>query len=76
MENNQDAPAKTRCCSTDPAHRGSKRRCAGKLLGTVIVLGLVAGVAFCAGTKFPQASTAPGAKLASQEIDKIPVLHP
>lgn len=76
MENNQDAPAKTRCCSTDPARRGSKRCCAGKLLGTVIVLGLVAGVAFCAGTKFPQASTAPGAKLASQEIDMTPVLHP
>ncbi|NSL56354.1 hypothetical protein [Uliginosibacterium aquaticum] len=76
METNQDTPAKKRCCGTDKAHRGSKLCCAGKLLGTVIVLALVAGVAFCAGTRFSQAGSAASAKLAAQEIDKIPVLRP
>ncbi len=78
MENNQDSSAKKSCCSTDRGRCGSGRCRAGKLLGALIVIGLVAGIAFCAGSKSAQAGTGSshGAKLAAQETDQIPTLRP
>lgn len=77
MENNQPAPAAKSCCKTEDSRCRSKRCCGAKLFGGVLVLALVAGIAFCAGSKQAQADNGkPGTKLAAQEVEQIPVLRP
>lgn len=80
MDKNTDSPESSKsCCSSDKSHCGGKRCCVGKALGALVVLGLVAGIAYCAGTRQAQASVGAlrGAALAAQlDQDKIPTLKP
>ena len=80
MDKNTDSQESSKsCCSTEKSRCGGKRCCVGKALGALVVLGLVAGLAFCAGTKHAQASVGAlrAASLATQmNQDNIPTLKP
>ncbi|MDP5238220.1 hypothetical protein Q9Q94_01690 [Uliginosibacterium sp. 31-16] len=78
MENNQDSSGKS-CCNSEKSRCGSKRCCVGKALGALVVLGLVASVAYCAGSRQASArvSAVPGTTLAAQaDQDNVPTLKP
>lgn len=80
MDKNADSQDSSKSyCSTEKSRCGGKRCCVGKALGALVVLGLVAGLAFCAGTRNAQARVGklPGAALAAQASqDNIPTLKP
>ncbi|GAB2898463.1 hypothetical protein GCM10027046_30400 [Uliginosibacterium flavum] len=80
MDKNTDSPESSKsCCNSDKSRCGGKRCCVGKALGALVVLGLVAGIAYCAGTRQAPSSVGklPGAALAAQASqDNIPTLKP
>jgi hypothetical protein len=73
----QDASPSKSCCSTDKSRCCGSRCCVGKALGALVILGLVAALAFCAGTRHApnKVGAVTGAALAAQ-TDNIPTLKP
>lgn len=68
----------TTCCKSENNACHSKRCCISKALGALLVLALVAGTAYCLGSRQVEAkpTAQSGAQLPAQASNDTPVLRP